>query len=255
MRRLLVAGNWKMYTDPAGAGYLASRLKASLGSCGWADIAIFPPFTSLAAAVDAVRGSGIAVGGQDLFWENEGAYTGEISPSMLIKAGCTMALIGHSERRAHFHETDSVINRKIKAALGAGLHPILCVGETLEQRESGITEQVIEKQLIADLDGIDEVGPIAIAYEPVWAIGTGKNATPEQASDVHKFIRQLIGRKRGEKAAAGIRILYGGSVKPDNAGALAEKEDIDGFLVGGASLKADSFEAIARCLIIKGNRG
>jgi triosephosphate isomerase len=245
MRRLLVAGNWKMYTDPVSAGELASKLTASLGSCGWADIAIFPPYTSLAAVVEATRGSGIAVGGQDLFWENEGAYTGAISASMLIKSGCTMVLVGHSERRSHFAETDAMLNKKTKAALGAGLRPILCVGETLEQRESGITERVIEKQIIADLDGIEDIGPITIAYEPVWAIGTGKNATPEQASDVHKFVRQLIGDKWGEKASAGIRVLYGGSVKPDNAGLLAVKEDIDGFLVGGASLKAESFEAIA----------
>jgi triosephosphate isomerase len=246
MRRLLVAGNWKMYTDPSGAADLAQKLRAGLGNCDWANIAIFPPFTSLAAVVEIVRGTGIAVGGQDLYWENEGAFTGEISPSMLIRAGCTMALVGHSERRAYFNESDIMLNKKIKAAIHAGLHPILCVGETLEQRESGIAERIIEKQLLSGLDGIEDIGPIAIAYEPVWAIGTGKNATPEQASDVHKFIRQLVAKKWKGNAAAAIRILYGGSVKPDNAGLLAAKEDIDGFLVGGASLKADSFESIAR---------
>jgi len=245
MRRPLVAGNWKMYTDPQSAADLASKLKNALGGCEWTDIAIFPPFTSLGAALDAIRGSRIILGAQNMHWENEGAFTGEVSPSMLAKCGCSMVLIGHSERRIYFAETDGILNKKIKAALNIGLRPVLCIGETLEQRESGITEKVVEKQLTAGLDGIDDLDKMAIAYEPVWAIGTGRNATPQQASETHKFIRGIISAKWGEKFASSIRILYGGSVKPENARALAEMDDIDGFLVGGASLKAESFAAIA----------
>jgi triosephosphate isomerase len=235
-----------MYTTPTSAAELATQLVSTLGTCEWADIAVFPPFTSFAAVISAIGGSGIAVGGQNMHWEKEGAFTGEVSPAMLLETRCKMVIIGHSERRAHFGETDSMLNKKMISALAVGLRPILCVGETLEQRESGITEQVVEKQLLAGLDGINNLTEITIAYEPVWAIGTGRNATPEQASEVHKFIRRLIAKKWGDGAAAEMRILYGGSVKPDNAGALASKEDIDGFLVGGASLKADSFDAIAR---------
>jgi triosephosphate isomerase len=233
-----------MYTDPKSASELASKLKSRIGNCDWADIAIFPPFICIPAIVDAVFGSRIAVGGQNAHWENEGAFTGEISPVMLKNSGCTMVIIGHSERRVYFSESDAMINNKVRAALSAGLRPILCIGETLEQRESGIAEKVIERQLLSDLNETRDLNAITLAYEPVWAIGTGRNATPEQASDIHQFIRQLVSTKWGKAAADEIKILYGGSVKPDNATALAARENIDGFLVGGASLKVDSFEAI-----------
>ncbi len=245
MRKAFVAGNWKMYTDFASAGELAGKLKISLGSADWTDIAVFPPFTSLGSVITALQGTAISVGGQNLFWEKEGAYTGEISPLMLKHVGCSMVLIGHSERRTYFGEKDSTVLRKIHAALGAGLKPIVCVGETLEQRESGITESVVERQIKEGLGEIKNISNITLAYEPVWAIGTGRNATPQQAQDVHKFIRNLVAQCWNLETAEAIRILYGGSVKPDNSRTLWEMDDIDGFLVGGASLKADSFTAIA----------
>jgi triosephosphate isomerase len=235
-----------MFTDPLSAAELASQLESPLGSCSWADIAVFPPFTSIAAVSDVLRETAIKVGGQNLHWMAEGAFTGEISPQMLLKAGCDMVIIGHSERRTYFGETDATVLLKADAALSAGLRPIVCVGETLEQRESGITESVLTKQISAGLGRLINLDDLTIAYEPVWAIGTGKNATPEQASDAHKFIRSLVLKLWGDRTAESIRILYGGSVKPDNARPLWQKEDIDGFLVGGASLKAESFEAIAK---------
>jgi triosephosphate isomerase len=246
MRKPFIAGNWKMYTDPASAGKLAVDLKTALGSTGWCDLAVFPPFTSLSAVVETLQGSRIAVGGQNIYWEKEGAYTGEISPVMLQKAGCRMVLIGHSERRTYFGEKDSSVLRKTSIALETGLQPMVCVGETLEQRESGITQSVVEKQIRDGLGVIQDLSRVTLAYEPVWAIGTGRNATPQQAQDVHKFIRSLIGDSWDADIAGSIRILYGGSVKPDNSRSLWEMEDIDGFLVGGASLKADSFAAIAQ---------
>jgi triosephosphate isomerase (TIM) len=244
MRRPFVAGNWKMYTDPQSAGELAGKLKSSIGNCDWSDLAVFPPFTSLATVTSTLQNTKISVGGQNIHWEKEGAFTGEISALMLAKSGCKMVLIGHSERRQYFGEKDQTVLLKIRAASGSGLKPIVCIGETLEQKESGITENVIESQINGGLGEIENLTDIVLAYEPVWAIGTGKNATPEQASDVHRFIRNLIGKKWGDTAAKGIRILYGGSVKPDNSKALWDKEDIDGFLIGGASLKAESFAAI-----------
>jgi triosephosphate isomerase len=244
MRKPFVAGNWKMYTDPASAGELAGKLKTALGNADWSDLAVFPPFTSLSVVIDALQGTKIAVGGQNIYWEKEGAYTGEISPVMLEHTGCKMVLIGHSERRTYFGEKDSTVLRKIKAALEAGLQPIVCMGETLEQRESGITESVVEKQIKDGLGEIKDLSKVTLAYEPVWAIGTGRNATPQQAQDVHKFIRRLINDSWDGDTAGSIRILYGGSVKPDNSRSLWEMEDIDGFLVGGASLKADSFTTI-----------
>jgi triosephosphate isomerase len=244
MRKPFVAGNWKMYTDAASAGELAAKLKEALSRADWSDLAVFPPFTSLTAVIDLLQGTSIAVGGQNIFWEKEGAYTGEISPVMLKHAGCKMVLIGHSERRTYFGEKDSTVLRKIKSALEAGLEPIVCIGETLEQRESGITESVVEKQITDGLGEIGDLSKVTLAYEPVWAIGTGRNATPQQAQDVHKFMRGLIGGSRGRDTADAIRILYGGSVKPENSRSLWEMEDIDGFLVGGASLKAASFAGI-----------
>jgi triosephosphate isomerase (TIM) len=244
MRRPLVAGNWKMYTDPVSAGELADKLKSLLTNTDWADTAVFPPFTSLASVISVLNGTRISIGGQNIHWEKEGAFTGEVSSIMLRKAGCNMVLIGHSERRTYFGETDSTVLLKTKAALENGLKPVVCVGETLEQRESGITENVVESQLHRGLEEIEDIAGVTLAYEPVWAIGTGRNATPEQAADVHIFIRSLVQKRWGPAAAQSIRILYGGSVKPDNSKALWEKEAIDGFLVGGASLKAESFKAI-----------
>jgi triosephosphate isomerase len=243
-RKPFVAGNWKMYTDSASATELADKLKKSLSNTSWSDIAVFPPFTSLSAVISGLQGTGIAVGGQNLHWEKEGAFTGEVSANMLKHIGCEMVLIGHSERRTYFGEKDSTVLLKTIAALAAELLPVVCVGETLEQRESGITEAVVERQITDGLGEIKDLSNITLAYEPVWAIGTGRNATPQQAQDVHKFIRNLVAKLWNQQTADSIRILYGGSVKPDNSKSLWGMEDIDGFLVGGASLKADSFAAI-----------
>ena len=245
MRRPLIAGNWKMYTDPTAAGELAGKLKSNLGNCSWADLVVFPPFTSIHAVVTHLSNSKIEVGGQNLHWEKEGAYTGEISPFMLKGAGCKWVLIGHSERRTYFGEKDATVLKKTISALEAGLRPVVCIGETLEQHESGITENVIKEQLLSGLGSIDDISKITIAYEPVWAIGTGRNATPSQAQEVHVFIRGLVANSWGTQAAESVRILYGGSVKPDNSGKLWDEDDIDGFLIGGASLKSESFGAIA----------
>ena len=245
MRKPVVAGNWKMFTVPAKSKELASGLKTSLGNCNWADIVVCPPFTSIATVVTELRGSAIGVGGQNLHWENEGAFTGEIAPAMLVDTGCAWVLIGHSERRAFFGETDERVFNKTNAALKAGLLPIVCVGESLEQRDAGITEDIVKGQLLGGIGQIENISLLTIAYEPVWAIGTGRTATPQQAQDVHRFLRKVIAEKWGDGPAAAIRILYGGSVKAENAGILWQEEDIDGFLVGGASLKADSFAAIA----------
>ena len=245
MRKPLVAGNWKMFTTPPNAAKLADELKSVLGGCNWADIVVCPPYTSIYGVVFALRDSAVEIGAQNLFWENEGAYTGEISADMIRDAGCSWAIIGHSERRGYFNETDENVYKKTKAAIAAGLKPIVCVGETLDQRDKDITETIIENQLVNGLGRLDNISSITIAYEPVWAIGTGRTATPEQAQEVHKFLRNIIFKRWGGKFADLIRILYGGSVKPDNAAGLYDKEDIDGFLVGGASLKADSFARIA----------
>jgi triosephosphate isomerase len=243
-RKPFVAGNWKMYTDPSSAAELAAKLKISLSNASWSDMAVFPPFTSLSNVIVALQGTRINVGGQNLHWEKEGAYTGEISAQMLKAIGCGMVLIGHSERRTYFGEKDSTVLLKTKAALDAGLLPVVCIGETLEQRESGITEEIVERQINDGLGEIKDISQITLAYEPVWAIGTGRNATPQQAQDVHKFIRNLVAQCWNRETADSIRILYGGSVKPDNSKSLWDMEDIDGFLIGGASLKADSFTAI-----------
>jgi len=244
MRRPLVAGNWKMYTIPAAASELAARIKLDAKSRDLADIAVFPPYLCIPAVVKTLEGSGVEVGAQDMFWEQEGAYTGAISARMIAGSGCSMVLIGHSERRSYFGETDERVLKKTKAALSEGLKPIVCIGESLEQREAGITESVLRTQLIEGIGAINDIGSVTIAYEPVWAIGTGKTATPDQADQTHKYIRGLIAGRWGDKVSRNIRILYGGSVKPDNARSLWEREDIDGFLVGGASLKADSFRDI-----------
>jgi triosephosphate isomerase len=215
------------------------------------EIVVAPPFTSLAAARKAIGSSGIGLCGQNLHWEENGAFTGEISAAMLLDAGCRWVIIGHSERRLYFGETDETVNKRLKAALSAGLKPIVCVGETLEQREAGRTEKVVSGQLEGGFSGVDgsSFPDTVIAYEPVWAIGTGKTATVEQAQEIHALIRGRLSTKYGGEKADGTRILYGGSVKPGNAGELLASPDIDGALVGGASLKADDFSAIIRASI------
>ncbi len=244
MRRPLVAGNWKMYTIPVKSKELASSLKSNLGNCDWADIVVCPPFTSIAVVASELEGSKIEIGAQNLHWEKEGAFTGEISPGMLVDAGCRWVIIGHSERRHIFGETDDAVARKVNSALESGLKPIVCLGESLRQRDRGVTKDIVKKQLLEAIGDIRDISRISIAYEPVWAIGTGRTASPTQAQDVHRFLRKIIFENWGHDSAAAMRILYGGSVKPDNAVDLRGQEDIDGFLVGGASLKADSFTAI-----------
>jgi len=209
---------------------------------------VAPPYTALGSVATAIKGSTISLSSQNIFWEEKGAFTGEISPSMLKDIGCQYAIIGHSERRQYFGETNKTVNKRLKAALDASLTPIVCIGEILEEREADKTLTVIEKQVKEGLAGISsgEMEKVVIAYEPVWAIGTGKTATPEQAQEVHQFIRGMLAQVFDEGVAEGIRILYGGSVKPDNVDQLMSQKDIDGALVGGASLKADSFARIVQ---------
>jgi triosephosphate isomerase len=234
-----------MFTEPSTAAKLADELREKFAGCNWTDLVVCPPFTSLYAVAKSLDGSNIEIGGQNIHWESKGAFTGEISAAMLISAGCEWVIIGHSERRTYFSETNERVLSKVRSALAAGLKPIVCVGETLDQREANITEKTVENQIYGGLGDIDDIDRVTIAYEPVWAIGTGKNATPKQAEDVHRFIRKLIAGRWGAKAAESIRILYGGSVKPENAASLWREDNIDGFLVGGASLRADSFLLIA----------
>jgi triosephosphate isomerase (TIM) len=210
------------------------------------EIVVAPPFTALAAAVEAARGSAITIAAQDLHWEPQGAFTGEISGPMLVEVGCSVALVGHSERRQLFGETDETVARKVKAALAAGLAPLVCFGETLAEREAGRTEDVLERQFTAGLAALTEpdFSRIMIAYEPVWAIGTGRTATPELAADSHRFLRRLAAGRFGAERASAVRILYGGSVKPDNIKGLMAQVEIDGALVGGASLDPASFASI-----------
>jgi triosephosphate isomerase len=246
MRRKIIAGNWKMNNDLNATKSLISNLAKSLNNSENCDIIICPPFTSLSEASTQIKNTVIKLGAQNMYFENDGAYTGEISAQMLISVGCEYVILGHSERRAIFNESDPLINKKIKKAISTGLKPIFCVGETLEQREKGITKDIIKTQVTEGLKDISEgeIKTLIIAYEPVWAIGTGKNATPGQAQEVHEFIRLLIKEKYSENIAENIIIQYGGSVKPENAKELLSQKDIDGALVGGASLKADSFLGI-----------
>ena len=247
MRRRVFAGNWKMFMTASETKVLTNQLKSSLADAGDLEIVICPPYTSLAEACDKLMGTGIQVGGQNLHWEEKGAFTGEISASMLLDLGCTHVIIGHSERRTLFGETDNTVNQKLKTALKHGLIPILCIGETLDQREQGSTEQVCRQQLLSALEDIEswDLAKIILAYEPIWAIGTGRTATPEDAQSVIGFIRGVLGKKFSE-AADEVRILYGGSVKPDNIDGLMAKPDIDGALVGGASLDAQGFARIVK---------
>lgn len=245
MRRALIAGNWKMHRTAAQARGLAEELKGLVASAS-ADVVVCPTFTSLQAVGEALEGSSISLGAQNMHWEQEGAFTGEVSAAMILTIGCTYVILGHSERRQYFAETDADVNRKLAAALDVGLKPIVCVGETLEQRDSGQMESVVLGQVKAALDGIpaEAIPGIALAYEPIWAIGTGRTATPAQAEEVHLLIRQFLRSNCGDQAADAVRIQYGGSVKPDNALELFSQANIDGGLIGGASLKAESFAAI-----------
>ena len=245
-RKPFIAGNWKMHKNVKEAVSLAKSLKNKLKDIKDKDVLICPGFTALCCVYGEIKNSNIKLGAQDMYFEDEGAYTGEISPLML-KDFCEYVILGHSERRQFFNETDEVVNKKIKKALEHGLKQILCIGETLEERERNKTFDIIKNQIKGSLENINkkEIKNIIIAYEPIWAIGTGKTATPEQAEEVHSFIRKEIGKIYGADAANDLRILYGGSVKPDNINELMEKEDIDGCLVGGASLDAESFSKIA----------
>lgn len=248
MRRQLVAGNWKMSLDLVGAVSLARQVAAGADGLGGVDLAVCPPAVYLGAVGEAIRGSRVALGAQNMYYETEGAFTGETSPAMLRDLGCRLVILGHSERRHIFGEGDALVNKKVHAALAAGLTPIVCLGEQLAQREAGRTAEVIRSQFEGSLAGLSaaEIMRVVIAYEPVWAIGTGKVATPEQAQEVHADLRRLMAERYNAQVAQSVCILYGGSVKPENAGDLLRQDDIDGALVGGASLKADQFLAIAR---------
>jgi len=247
MRKPLMAGNWKMHKTISEGIAMVKELKTLISDAKDVDVLICPVFTSINALSNEVKGSNIKIGAQNVYWEPKGAFTGEIAVNMLVDAGCSFVIIGHSERRQYFGETDETVNKKTKAALAAGLIPVVCVGETLQERESNATFNVIEKQI---RDGIknfskEEAEKIVIAYEPVWAIGTGKTATPQQAQEVHEFIRKIYSQMYAE-ASDKVRILYGGSVKPDNVSELMKQKDIDGGLVGGASLEAASFAKLVK---------
>jgi len=239
----MIAGNWKMHLTSKEAADLAAAIKKGLDPDLKHEVLLAPGFTSLHAVKAAIAGSKILLSSQDVAWEEKGAFTGAVSPSQIIDAGCTHAIIGHSERRKIFLETDEVVNKKVKAAIKANIVPVLCIGETLEERESQRTYRVLETQLNGAFAGITaaEASKVVIAYEPVWAIGTGKTATPDQAQDAHVFVRKQMERIYGKDYAEAVRVLYGGSVKADNVDELMAQPDIDGALVGGESLKADKF--------------
>jgi triosephosphate isomerase len=246
MRKPVIAGNWKMHKTAGEGMKLVQELNALTKEVTDVEIVVCPPFTALAAAAEAVAGTNIGLGAQNMHWEEKGAFTGEIAPGMLKDIGCTHVIIGHSERRQYFAETDATVNKKVKAALTAGLIPIVCVGETLAEREANETEKVVGVQVKGGLDGLTagQVAGLVIAYEPVWAIGTGRTASAEDANAVCAFIRRTIAGMLGEAAADSVRIQYGGSVKPDNVAELMAKPDIDGALVGGASLEAPTFSKL-----------
>jgi triosephosphate isomerase len=246
MRKKVIAGNWKMNNDINESQYLVSGIINGLGNDDKCDVIVCPPFTSLNDVNSLIKETQIKLGAQNMYYEESGAYTGEISASMLKSVGCEYVILGHSERRTIFNETDETINKKIKKAVKSGLKVIFCIGETLSQRENGTTNDVVRLQLIKGLQNVYEQDfkNVIIAYEPVWAIGTGKTATPEQAQEVHSFIRNLIEENYSRESAEEIIIQYGGSVKPDNAAKLLSQTDIDGALVGGACLKADSLLSI-----------
>ncbi len=246
MRRPLISGNWKMYkTGPEAVAFI-NALNDAVAEASDVDIMVAPPFTALSQVAEAAAGTSIGLGAQNLHWESEGAYTGEISAQMLNAAGCQYVIIGHSERRQYFGETDQQINRKIDAAAKAGLIPVFCIGETESQRDAGETFSVLDKQVKNGLESLfsENLKSLIVAYEPVWAIGTGKTATKEQAQEVHAYLRNGFAKMYGPEFAQGLRILYGGSVKPSNVKDLMAMEDIDGALVGGASLDPDSFSRL-----------
>ena len=246
MGKMIIAGNWKMNKDLDEAVQLVEKLKKGYKNKNKVEVVICPSFTNLSAVNNIVKDSDIKLGAQNMYTEEKGAYTGEINASMLRSVGCKYVIIGHSERRQYFNETNQFLNKKIKVAIENNLYPIYCVGETLEQREAGLVEKIIKEQIEQGLKDIssDDLKKIVLAYEPVWAIGTGKTATPQQANDVHMFIRKLLVALSNSNVAEQISILYGGSVTPESSSELMSKSDIDGALVGGASLKADSFMEI-----------
>jgi len=248
MRKKFVAGNWKMFTTAATARELTAAVAKGLGAEDRVNVAVAPPFPYLGVVAEALRGSRIALAAQNLYPEKEGAFTGEVSPTMLVDVGCQYVILGHSERRHKLGETDEFINRKVRAALTAVLRVILCLGETLAQRQSNRTEAILDSQVNGSLAGMaaDDLAQVVVAYEPVWAIGTGHNAPPDQAQQAHAILRRRIAEKFGEETARALPIQYGGSVKPDNAGSLLCQPDVDGALVGGASLQAEGFLAIVR---------
>lgn len=242
----VIAGNWKMYKTIAEAVDFVNALKPKVAGASHCEVVVAPPFTALSAVATAVAGSNIRVAGQDVAWEKEGAFTGDVSAPMLREAGSTHVIIGHSERRQLHGETDESVNRKLKTVLAGSLHPIVCVGETLAEREANRTQDVLQRQFTGGFAGLTahDFSRIIIAYEPVWAIGTGRTATPQIAAESHAYLRRLAAEGFGKEAGDAVRILYGGSVKPENIRDLMAQEDIDGALVGGASLKVDSFSAI-----------
>ncbi|MCX8063603.1 MAG: triose-phosphate isomerase [Candidatus Hydrogenedentes bacterium] len=251
MIKPIVAGNWKMNKKINEALELVNNLKKIVGNITEVDIIVCPPYTALHSVSSVLKNTNIEMGAQNCYLKESGAFTGEISPQMLIDVGCTWTILGHSERRQYFNETDTFLNQKLKYVLTTGLKVMFCVGETLEEREENLTESVLRRQI---LEGLRDLQPsdlckVVIAYEPVWAIGTGKNATPEQAQEAHAFIRALIKKEFGEDAGKNLPIQYGGSVKPENAKELISQEDVNGFLVGGASLNAESFAQIIKACI------
>jgi triosephosphate isomerase len=245
-RRPIIAGNWKMNKTTVEAHDLASKLIPLIADIKGRDIVLAPPFTALQSVAGVIKGTGIALSAQNLYWEDKGAFTGEISAEMLLDLGCKYVIIGHSERRQFFGENDETVNKKLRQALNKGLLPIVCVGETLKEREAGKANEVIERQVTGALKGVTaaEMQKVIIAYEPVWAIGTGKTATPDQANEIHNFIRKKSEIVYGKEIAGALRIQYGGSVTPENVSTLMAMPDIDGALVGGASLKPESFAAL-----------
>jgi len=251
MRKKIIAGNWKMNKTVSEAQSLSAAIKRELESEAKVDVVLCPPFTAIAAVSQEVSGSQIAVGAQNMHFEPNGAYTGEISAEMLREQYCRYVIIGHSERRQYFAETDASVNKKVVAALAAGLKPIVCVGETLEEREADKIEEVITTQINGGLEGLSasELRNVVVAYEPVWAIGTGKTASPEQAQEVHALIRGLLAKLSDQTTADAVRIQYGGSMKPANAAELLSKPDIDGGLIGGAALDATSFVDIVKAAV------
>ena len=246
MRTPVMAGNWKMYKTARQAAETIRSLAEAVKGVPGVEVVICPPFTALSAAVDAAKGSPVAIGAQDCYWEKEGAFTGEVAVPMIADLGCSHCIVGHSERRQFFGETDATVDKKVEAVLAHGLTCIACVGETLQEREAGQTFAVLERQVRNGLARHLASPRLVVAYEPVWAIGTGKTATPAQAQEAHAFIRQVAAQASTAAAAQAVRILYGGSVKPDNVAQLMAQPDVDGGLVGGASLDAASFAKIVR---------